>query len=201
MHATFFNRPDSQDSFKNWEQLTARTDLKTATFAGGCFWCLVPPFKHQPGVAGVISGYIGGDLDQPTYQDVIDGTTQSREGVQIFYDPTQMTYQQLLDIFWLQIDPTDPGGQFADRGFQYTTAIYTHTPDQHQAAQASKIAKEQSGIYDQPIATVIEPFISFYPAEDYHQDYAYKEPTHYQQYAALSGRKEYQEKIKTKLEK
>lgn len=162
-----------------------------ATFAGGCFWCMVKPFDRYEGVLSVVSGYTGGDVANPTYEQVCTNTTGHREAVQITYDDEIITYGELLNIFWRQIDPTDPGGQFYDRGESYRTAIYTHTPEQQRLAEQSKKALEQSGRFDKPIATDIIPAKTFYPAEEGHQDYYLKNPAHYNRYAVGSGRERF----------
>jgi peptide methionine sulfoxide reductase msrA/msrB len=142
-----------------------------ATFAGGCFWCMVAPFGREPGVKQVISGYTGGHKEAPTYQEVLDGSTGHFEAVQIAFDPALCPYAKLLDIFWQQIYPTDPGGQFHDRGESYRTAIFYHDENQRQLAEASKKALTERGKFDKPIATLILPASGFYPAEEYHQHY------------------------------
>ena len=159
-----------------------------ATFAGGCFWCMVKPFDKYEGVISVISGYTGGHTVNPTYQQVCQGHTGHTEAVQITFDPTLISYKKLLDIFWQQIDPTDSQGQFADRGESYRPAIFYHNKFQQQQAIASKQALEESKRFTQPINVVIEPATTFYPAEDYHQDYYKKQPEHYNRYYRLSGR-------------
>jgi len=159
-----------------------------ATFAGGCFWCMVSPFDKWPGVIRVVSGYTGGHKENPTYEEVCAGTTGHYEAVQITFDPEQISYEELLDIFWRQIDPTDPGGQFHDRGDSYRTAIFYHNEEQRRLAEASKQALEASGKFDKPIVTAILPAGPFYPAEEYHQDYYKKNPVHYTAYKKGSGR-------------
>ncbi|MBP2016784.1 peptide methionine sulfoxide reductase msrA/msrB [Symbiobacterium terraclitae] len=159
-----------------------------ATFAGGCFWCMVSPFEEQPGIHKVVSGYTGGHKANPTYEEVCAGTTGHFEAVQITFDPAVFPYERLLDIFWQQIDPTDPGGQFHDRGDSYRTAIFYHNEEQRRLAEASKAALEASGRFDRPIATLILPAGPFYPAEEYHQNYHKKNPVHYQRYRIASGR-------------
>lgn len=172
---------------------------KIATLAGGCFWCLQAPFEQKPGVIKVVAGFAGGQTQHPSYENVIQGDTGHREAVQVHYDSDQISFKDILDIFWLQIDPTDPGGQFADRGIQYTTAIYHHDTEQEQIAKKSKQAKEESGIYDGPIATIIEPFTNFYSAEEYHQQYHLKNPQAYKQYHRGSGREAFIEQTKIKI--
>ena len=145
--------------------------MEKATFAGGCFWCMVKPFDQYPGIKSVISGYTGGDWPNPTYEEVCSGKTGHREAVQITFDPELIPYEKLLEIFWQQIDPTDPGGQFYDRGDSYRTAIYYHNEEQRKKAVESKRNLENSGRFPKPIVTEILPAKAFYPAEEYHQDY------------------------------
>lgn len=159
-----------------------------ATFAGGCFWCMVSPFEEQPGIIQVLSGYTGGHKPNPTYQEVCSDTTGHYEAVQITFDPALFPYERLVELFWQQIDPTDPGGQFHDRGDSYRTAIFYHTEEQRRIAEASKAALEASGRFDKPIVTPILPASPFYPAEEYHQGYHRKNPAHYQRYKIGSGR-------------
>ena len=162
--------------------------MEKATFAGGCFWCMVKPFDQWDGIESVISGYMGGHVKNPTYEDVKKGDSGHLEVVQIQYDPSVFTYNQLLDIFWQQIDPTDDGGQFQDRGESYKTTIFTHNDKQAEIAQQSKQALAESGRFSKPIITPIRPAETFYIAEDYHQDYYKKEPEHYAEDRELSGR-------------
>ncbi|WP_017472094.1 peptide-methionine (S)-S-oxide reductase MsrA [Amphibacillus jilinensis] len=159
-----------------------------ATFAGGCFWCMVKPFDQWDGVDAVISGYTGGDIEYPTYQQVKTGETGHYEAVQITYDPDKITYQQILDLYWPQIDPTDPDGQFHDRGPQYRTAIFYHNEEQKRLAEATKQAIAESGRFNKPIVTEILPASPFYPAEDYHQDYYKTNTQHYKEDRTKSGR-------------
>jgi peptide methionine sulfoxide reductase msrA/msrB len=159
-----------------------------ATFAGGCFWCMVSPFEEMPGIIKVVSGYTGGHKENPTYEEVCSDTTGHYEAVQITFEPDVFPYEKLLDIYWRQIDPTDPGGQFHDRGQSYQTAIFYHNEEQRLAAEASKKALEESGRFTKPIVTKILPASAFYPAEEYHQDYHKKNPLHYQMYRKGSGR-------------
>jgi len=162
-----------------------------ATFAGGCFWCMVAPFDEYPGVIEVLSGYTGGFLANPTYEQVCRGETGHVEAVQIVYDPDILAYETLLEMYWRQIDPTDPGGQFCDQGTSYKTAIFYHTPEQKAAAEASKQALVDSGHFDAPIVTQILPAGDFWPAEDYHQGFYKKNPAHYKNYRKSSGRDEF----------
>ncbi|MFC7394658.1 peptide-methionine (R)-S-oxide reductase MsrB [Scopulibacillus cellulosilyticus] len=165
-----------------------------ATFAGGCFWCMVKPFDELPGIINVVSGYTGGHVENPTYEQVTAGTTGHVEAVQITFDPEIFPYEKLLNIYWRQIDPTDSGGQFHDRGSSYQTAIFYHNEKQKQLAEASKQKIENSGRFHEPIAVKILPAVTFYPAEDYHQDYYKKNPFHYKHYYQGSGRKGFIEK-------
>jgi len=159
-----------------------------ATFAGGCFWCLEPPYAQIDGVQKVVPGYTGGTVPNPSYEAVSTGKTGHFEAVQITFDPVKVTFRALLDIFWQQIDPTDDGGQFADRGSQYQTAIFYHDETQKQVAEASKAALQASGRFGKSIKTRILPVKEFYPAEEYHQAYYKKNPVHYTQYKRGSGR-------------
>ena len=172
----------------------AEENNELATFAGGCFWCMVKPFDEQPGIKKVVSGYTGGLKGNPTYQEVCAGMTGHYEAVQITFDPSIYSYEKLLDTFWQQIDPTDAGGQFYDRGQSYQTAIFYHNEQQRQAAEASKQALELSGRFLNPLATEILPAKTFYPAEDYHQHYYKKNPVHYERYRLGSGRNAFIEK-------
>ncbi|HEX2954537.1 MAG TPA: peptide-methionine (S)-S-oxide reductase MsrA, partial [Bacillota bacterium] len=165
-----------------------------ATFAGGCFWCMVHPFDTLDGVVQVTSGYTGGERENPAYEQVCSGASGHFEAVDILYDPLKITYQKLLELFWQQIDPTDPGGQFADRGPQYQTAIFYHEPEQKRLAEESIARLTASGRFQAPITTKILPAKVFYPAESYHQDYYRKNPEHYQAYRKGSGREAFVEK-------
>jgi len=166
----------------------ASFELKKATFAGGCFWCMEKPYESYDGITEVISGYTGGKSKNPTYGDVSSGSTDHVEAVQVTYDPSKITYEELINIFWKQIDPTDPGGQFADRGHQYTTAIFYHDDEQKQLAQQSKQDLDDSKKFDKPIVTKIIKMTPFFMAEEYHQDYYKKHPIHYNSYQHGSGR-------------
>ncbi len=162
--------------------------IEKATFAGGCFWCMVKPFDRYDGVISVISGYTGGTKENPTYKEVCSEETGHYEAVQISFDPEIISYEQLLDIFWMQIDPTDKGGQFYDRGQSYQTAIFYHSEKQKQLAEKSKMKLNQSGRFLKEIVTPILPASVFYEAEDYHQHYYKKNPEHYYSYHVGSGR-------------
>ena len=163
--------------------------MGTATFAGGCFWCMEPPFEKKEGVLEALSGYTGGKTDNPTYEEVSSGITGHYEAIQVTYDPSKVSYECLLDTFWRNIDPTDGGGQFVDRGTQYRSAIFYHSEEQRRLAEESKKRLAASGRFQKSIATAILPFQRFYPAEDYHQDYYKKSTDRYQAYRIRSGRK------------
>jgi len=167
-------------------------NLQSATFAGGCFWCVESDFEKVPGVVEVISGYTGGRGDNPTYENY--GGKGHIEAVQVIYDPAKVSYQELLDYFWRHIDPTDPGGQFVDRGPQYRSAIFYQDVAQKNLAEASKQALEKSGRFKKPIVTEILPLTKFYRAEDYHQDYYQTHAVKYKYYRWNSGRDQFLQK-------
>ncbi|HZH58535.1 MAG TPA: peptide-methionine (R)-S-oxide reductase MsrB [Metabacillus sp.] len=162
--------------------------LELATFAGGCFWCMVQPFDELPGIESVISGYTGGEKENPTYEEVCSNTTGHLEAVQITFNPNIFPYEKLLELFWQQIDPTDEGGQFYDRGESYRTAIFYHSEEQRRLAEQSKENLEKSKRFSKPIVTIIREAKPFYPAEDYHQDFYKKSTGRYKQYRTGSGR-------------
>ncbi|MBY0095894.1 peptide-methionine (R)-S-oxide reductase MsrB [Mesobacillus maritimus] len=162
--------------------------FEKATFAGGCFWCMVQPFDEQPGIKEVVSGYTGGHKENPTYEEVCSDTTGHYEAVQITFDPEVFPYKKLLELFWQQIDPTDEGGQFNDRGLSYRTAIFYHNEAQKEMAEESKAQVGSSGRFQKPIVTAILPASTFYPAEEKHQDYYKKNSFHYNLYKEGSGR-------------
>ncbi|MFW6054506.1 MAG: peptide-methionine (R)-S-oxide reductase MsrB [Thermodesulfobacteriota bacterium] len=170
------------------EQRTAESSLAEAYFAGGCFWCTEADFEKMTGVKEVISGYSGGQVENPSYEEVSSGGTGHRETVKVIYNPDVVTYKQLLEAFWKIFDPTDAGGSFGDRGHQYTSAIYYQTDKEKRIAERSKEALEESGIFDKPIVTSIEPLQNFYKAEEKHQDYYKENPLRYKSYRFLSGR-------------
>jgi peptide methionine sulfoxide reductase msrA/msrB len=160
-----------------------------AVFAGGCFWCMEKPFEELDGVLSVTSGYTGGSNTNPTYENY--AANGHIEAVEIVYDPAKVSYDRLLDVYWHQVDPTDAGGQFVDRGHAYTTAIFYTTEEQKRLAEESKAALDKRGVFDKPIITPIEPVQTFYAAEDYHQDYYKKNPLRYKYYRHGSGRDAY----------
>jgi peptide methionine sulfoxide reductase msrA/msrB len=176
----------SSEMRKDMVSLSGNEEI--ATLAGGCFWCIEAPFEKVQGVVKVISGYAGGTKENPTYGEVSSGKTDYRESVQIYYDPLVISYAEILNIFWKQFDPTDDGGSFADRGFQYTSAIFYHNKDQKEIAELSKKELDKSGIFEETIVTPIIEFTTFYPAEDYHQDFYKKDPDRYYSYRKGSGR-------------
>lgn len=163
-------------------------NLKTATFAGGCFWCMEPPFDKIDGVVSTTSGYIGGRTKNPSYEEVSSGVTGHAEAVQIVFDPTKVSYAELLEVFWHNVDPLTPNAQFCDHGSQYRTAIFYHGEEQKRLAETSKKALEQSGRFTQPIVTEIAPAGEFYKAEEYHQDYYLNNPVRYKFYRYNCGR-------------
>ncbi|GAB4073625.1 peptide-methionine (R)-S-oxide reductase MsrB [Barrientosiimonas marina] len=165
-----------------------------ATFAGGCFWCMVEPFDERPGIESIVSGYTGGHVENPTYEQVASDTTGHVETVQIAFNPEIMSYDELLNTFWQQIDPTDSGGQFNDRGESYQTAIFYHNDRQRQLAEKSKERLAASGKFSKPIVTPILPAEPFYRAEEEHQDYYKKQSFHYRLYKKGSGREDFIEK-------
>jgi peptide-methionine (S)-S-oxide reductase len=166
-----------------------------ATFAGGCFWCMEPPYDKLDGVLATTSGYIGGSKADPTYEEVSAGGTGHAEAVQVAYDPAKVSYEELLEVFWRNVDPLDAGGQFCDRGDQYRTGIFIHDEEQQRLAEASKQALADSGRFEQPIVTEIVAAGPFYPAEDYHQDYYEKNPLRYNFYRWNCGRDAHLEQI------
>lgn len=171
--------------------------IKEAIFAGGCFWCMESGFEAQPGVIEVISGYTGGEVASPTYEEVSTGTTGHYEAVKVHYNPQEITYEQLLEGFWIQIDPTDDGGQFSDRGPQYKTAIFYGNEEEKRLAEQSK--QDIATLFDDPIVTEILPAQPFYDAEEYHQDYYKKQQLQYKAYESLSGRKSFVEENKERV--
>src|ERR1019366_5154071 len=162
--------------------------LEKATFAGGCFWCMQPAFDHIPGVVATTVGYTGGDKDHPTYEEVSDGGTGHAESIEITFDPTKVTYQQLLNVFWHNIDPTSKDREFCDVGHQYRSAIFFHGAEQERAAKASEKEIEETKPFKEAIVTEIVPASTFWPAEDYHQDYYLKSPVRYKFYRYNCGR-------------
>jgi peptide methionine sulfoxide reductase msrA/msrB len=169
----------------------AKKHLEKATFAGGCFWCVESAFEGKDGVIDVVSGYTGGHKENPTYEEVSAGTTGHAEAIEVTFDPKRISYEELLDIFWRQIDPTDNGGQFVDRGSQYRSAIFYHSDEQRRIAEESKANLKKLGVHDKPIVTEIVEATVFYPAEEYHQDYHSKNPLRYSFYRFNSGRDSY----------
>lgn len=159
-----------------------------ATFAGGCFWCMQPPFDKLDGVLKTRVGYTGGHVASPTYEQVCSGKTGHAEALEVTFDPDRISYEELLDTFWRNIDPTTLNGQFADRGTQYRTAIFYHDEKQRVSAEASRQAIDDSDAFDEPIVTEIVSATEFYEAEDYHHQYYLKNPGHYSRYKAGSGR-------------
>ncbi len=168
--------------------------IEKATFAGGCFWCMEPPFDQLDGVISTTSGYAGGDEANPTYKEVASGRTGHTEVIQIEYDSAKVDYRQLLDLFWRNIDPTAVDRQFVDVGKQYRSEIFYHNDEQRALAQASRDALAASGVFDKPIVTEITALKKFYKAEEYHQDFYQKNPVRYKFYRYNSGRDDYLKK-------
>ena len=178
----------SMDKKTETSMMERSENTRTAVFAGGCFWCTESDFEKVNGVIEVVSGYTGGHDDNPTYKEVSAGGTGHVEAVQVSYDPTRITYEELLDVFWHHVDPTDPGGQFVDRGSQYRSVIFYANEKERQLAEASKKRLANSGPFTKPIVTDILPLGTFYKAEDYHQDYYKRNPIRYKWYRSGSGR-------------
>lgn len=170
------------------DKAAQKPKLEVATFAGGCFWCMQPPFDKTKGVVSTVVGYSGGKEKHPTYEQVSNSRTGHRESIQVKFDPAKVSYEQLLDVFWRSIDPTQANGQFADIGPQYRTAIFYHSEEQKRLAEESKQKLAASGKFSKPIAVEILPAGPFYPAEEYHQKYYLKNPDDYRRYAVGSGR-------------
>ncbi|HZE57866.1 MAG TPA: peptide-methionine (S)-S-oxide reductase MsrA [Chthoniobacterales bacterium] len=177
-----------------WGQGTAPANEAKAVFAGGCFWCMQPPFDHVPGVTATLVGYAGGREENPTYKQVSAGETSHRESIEVTYDPAKVSYDKLLEVFWHNINPIQTDGQFHDIGDQYTTAIFYTNEEQKTAAEASKDALAKSGKFPKPIATAILPATKFWPAEEYHQKYYIKNPSAYGIYHFVSGRDSYKQR-------
>ena len=174
---------------------TAVAKDETAIFGGGCFWCMEPPFEQLDGVVEVVAGYTGGTEEDADYKKVSSGRTDHYEAVRVIYNPDKISYGELVETFWRQIDPTDDGGQFADRGSHYRTAIFYTTEEQRQVAEKSKKALDESKMFDRPVVTSILPAKPFYIAEEYHQDYYLKNVLHYNMYKKGSGRQPFIERV------
>lgn len=171
--------------------LVEPSGIQTIVLAGGCFWCTEAYLQEAPGVLDAVSGYAGGTALDANYKAVSSGKTLHREAVQVTYDPKVITTAEVLDVYWAHIDPTDAGGQFADRGTQYTTAIYFQSEFQKEVAIRSKARLESSGLFEKPVVTLILPYTTFFPAEDYHQDYYKKASEYYERYKKGSGRADF----------
>ncbi len=185
----FYATADSMPEAVPEASTAAEANLATATFAGGCFWCMEGPFDKLEGVHSTTSGYTGGTKVNPTYNEVSGGGTGHVEAVEVVYDPAQVSYETLLEIFWQNVDPVDPRGQFCDKGSQYQAKIFAHDDQQQSLAEQSKAAlSTQTQFQKTPIVTAIEPAQTFYPAEDYHQDYYLKHPVRYKYYRTACGR-------------
>ena len=182
------NTQDMSMKMKSDKIETISGEVEIATLAGGCFWCMEAPFESIDGVAKVVSGFAGGTEENPTYEQVSTGTTGYKEAVQVYFDPAVISYSEILGVYWRQFDPTNKGGSFHDRGPQYESAIFYRTDMQKKVAELSKMELDKSGTFDKPIVTEIQEFTTFYPAEEYHQDYAEKNPFRYKNYKEGSGR-------------
>ena len=193
--ALTFPPAGAQDAKPAGAATPAQTTTAVATFASGCFWCTESDFEKVPGVVEAVSGYIGGQTENPTYRQVSSGGTGHTEAVQLRYDPAVVSYERLLDVYWHNVDPVDAGGQFCDRGDQYRSGIFVHDEKQRQAALESKAALDKSGRLGKPIVTEVVDATTFYPAEDYHQDYAKKNPLRYSYYRNGCGRDQRLEEI------
>lgn len=190
--------PDERSQAENnqsWEAEVENSESEIATLAGGCFWCIEGAFMDVKGIDSAVSGYAGGAKTNATYNQVTTGKTNHREAVRLKYYPSVISYGEILDIYWRSIDPTDEGGQFSDRGPQYTTAIYVHNDKQRQLAEQSKKNLSESGKFDEPIVTEIENYTTFFRAEDHHQNYSKKNTYRYKAYEKASGRKGFVEKV------
>ncbi len=178
-------------SFIYAEQGDENMKSEKAIVAGGCFWCVESVYKGIPGIIDAVSGYTGGKVDNPSYEAVSSGSTGHTEAVEVTFDPAKISYEEVLNVFWRDIDPTDTGGQFADRGSQYHTAIFYLNDEQKRIAEKSKADLQASGLFKKPIVTQILPAGKFFRAEEYHQDYSDKQPQHYKMYRYGSGREEF----------
>lgn len=192
------NKNNTIGSNTTTQQKQIPDNAQTVYFAGGCFWCTEAIYQETPGVVDAISGFVG-DGKKPTYTQVSSGDTKFRESVKVVYDPDKITYRKLVELFFKSIDPTDSEGQFFDKGFQYTTAIYYSTDEQKQVAEDYIKYLDESGIYEKPVVTKVEPFIQFFEAEEYHQDFYKKSSEYYKQYEKNSGKVDYREYIKQKF--
>lgn len=189
----WFLAGDATVETPDWRQNITNDTIRKATLAGGCFWCIEAAFEDVEGVASAVSGYAGGKASTATYDQVLTGTTDHREAVRLRYYPAIINYTEILDLFWRSFDPTDAGGQFTDRGPQYTTAIYAHTSRQYRLAVASKQALNASGRFDEPVVTEVLNATTFFRAEDKHQNYSRRNSVHYSLYERASGRKGFTE--------
>ena len=186
-----------EDEKPDWKTEVEGEEPEVATLAGGCFWCIEAIFNERTGVEKAVSGYAGGSEQNATYEKVKTGKTDHREAVQVHYYPSIISYKEILNEFWRNIDPTDEGGQFSDRGFQYTTAIYYHNEEQKQVAEETRENISQK--FDEPIATKIIEYTTFFPAEDHHQNYSEKNTVQYKAYKKASGRSGFIQRVWDKV--
>lgn len=187
--------PETENKVSEWRSQVQDKTPEKATFAGGCFWCIEEVYQGEKGIESAVSGFTGGKASTAEYRLVASGETEHREAVIVEYYPNLISYEQLLDIYWRSIDPTDPGGQFADRGFQYTTAIYAHNEKQYRLAKQSKQNLSESGKFEEPIVTEVKNFTEFYRAKDSQQNYSLRNTYQYQAYKRSSGRTGYIERV------
>ena len=192
--AVFFKTINGSSASSDKDKSSVMPDIKEATFAGGCFWCMEPPFEKLPGVSKVISGYTGGKKENPSYKEVATGLTNHAEAIEIHYDPSKISYNDLLEVLWRNIDPTDGSGQFVDRGKQYRPAIFYHNKDQKKIAEKSRDRLEKSKRFKNKIETTIIKANTFYAAEEYHQDFYKKSTVRYKIYRVGSGRDQFLKK-------
>ena len=192
--AVFFKTINGSSESSDKGKSSVMPDIREATFAGGCFWCMEPPFEKLPGVSKVISGYTGGKKENPSYKEVATGSTNHAEAIEIHYDPSKISYNDLLEVFWRNVDPTDINGQFIDRGKQYRPVIFHHNKDQKKLAEKSRDRLEKSKRFKNKIVTSIVSSTIFYAAEEYHQDFYKKSKVRYKVYRVGSGRDEFLKK-------
>lgn len=193
--SSFQGDPGQASGSDEWKSQVANKTPVSTTLAGGCFWCIEAVYDGQKGIEKAVSGYAGGEASTATYDQVSTGRTDHREAVRVRYYPSIISYKEILDMYWRSIDPTDPGGQFSDRGPHYTTAIYPHNEKQYEIAVESKENLSNSDKFEDPIVTEVENYTTFFRAEDYHQNYSQKNSVQYKAYERASGRKGFVERV------
>lgn len=189
------SQPQRDTASQEWKSQVVNETPETATFAGGCFWCIEEVYQGQKGIGSAVSGFTGGEASTATYRQVASGNTEHREAVQVKYYPSLVSYEKLLDQYWRSIDPTDAGGQFSDRGYHYTTAIYAHNERQYRLAKQSKQNLSESGKFDEQIVTEVKNITEFYRAGDEHQNYSMRNTYQYKTYKRASGRTGYVDRV------